>query len=55
MRFKVEYTPIRLPTLPIYWRTVDADNLTEATRIANGYARKGYRVAQVIQDTDSKL
>ena len=33
-----------------FWRTIDADNLDEATQLAKRYRRKGYCLGVVVQD-----
>lgn len=59
MRFKARYIPITTPittelgittSLPDYWRTIDADTLEEANRVAVLYTHKNYRLASLIQE-----
>lgn len=33
-----------------YWRTIAADDICEATKIANRYARRGYVCARISKD-----
>jgi hypothetical protein len=35
---------------PEYYRTIDADTMNEGLKLADRYARKGYRAASVKQD-----
>ncbi len=39
------------PTEKTYYRTIWAESINEATRLAIKYARKGYKVATVRQRT----
>ena len=41
MTFKARYIH-RRQQAPEYWRTIQADNLNDAARIAERYAKKGY-------------
>ena len=47
MTFKAHYIHMTIKGAPDYWRTVYADDINEATRIAKQYARKGYRLHTV--------
>lgn len=51
MRFKAQYIAAD-SELPDYWRTVDADNQTEARKLAARYTKKGYRMVWMEQDID---
>ena len=51
MRFAAQYRHHGIgEQKPDYWRTVDANDLTEAQQIANQYKRKGYHVVKLIED-----
>jgi len=47
MRFTVKY--LNRHTKEVYFRTVDADDLREAEKIAERMARKGFIVASIVQ------
>lgn len=51
MRFIAEYNNIKLTAgnRPAYWKTVDADTLNEADRLARKMSRKGYRMVSLVQ------
>jgi hypothetical protein len=49
MRFIARYKHIENQELE-YYRTIDADSLNEGLKIADRYARKGYRAVKVQQD-----
>lgn len=48
MQFLAHYQDIKLEHVD-YWRTVHADTINEAAKIAKRYARKGYRLTTVYQ------
>jgi hypothetical protein len=52
MRFQAQYKNIKLTAgnRPDYWRTVDADTLSEADKLARRMSRKGYRLHFLTQE-----
>jgi len=49
MRFIARYQHME-NSKPEYYRTIDADTMNEGLKLADRYARKGYRAASVKQD-----
>jgi hypothetical protein len=60
MRFKAQYRYIiqagtALHQEPDCWRTLDADDLTDAQFLAKRFTPKGYRLIYLTQDEDYNL
>lgn len=51
MRFKGQYSKIAGDVVDNYFRTIDADTLHEADKIAKRYERKGYRLISLKEDS----
>ncbi len=50
MTFKARYLHTNAPLE--YWRTIHANDLTEAQYIAKRYTRKAYRLTLLIEEVD---
>lgn len=51
MTFKAKYSSYMLTQLgSFYWRTIHANDLTEANKIAKRYTKKGYNLVLLIEE-----